>query len=146
MSVRPINALLRFKLKVWPRGDCWEFRGKTNNDSGYPLAQFFRKWEYAHRHAYEIAKGPLPDSRRVVVDHICGHRWCVRPSHLEAVTASENVRRAIRRAGPRARRTVCPHGHPMLGDNVIIVVSEHRRCRSCQNEKSRKFQANKRRK
>jgi hypothetical protein len=80
----------------------------------------------------------------VVVDHICGHRWCVRPSHLEAVSAQENVRRAQRRASPRPRRATCSRGHALEGDNVMLVTCTYRRCRVCTNEKSRRHQQSKR--
>jgi HNH endonuclease len=45
----------------------------------------------AHRLSYEDKYGPIPVDLQL--DHLCSTRSCVRPSHLEPVTASENVRR-----------------------------------------------------
>lgn len=45
----------------------------------------------AHRVSYELFVGPIPEGYDV--DHLCGQPLCVRPSHLEAVTPSENRRR-----------------------------------------------------
>jgi len=47
--------------------------------------------QYAHRLAYERARGPIPEGKQV--DHLCRQRDCVNPEHLELVTQVENIRR-----------------------------------------------------
>jgi len=46
---------------------------------------------YAHRLAYERAKGSIPAGLQI--DHLCRVRECVNPDHLEAVSQRENIRR-----------------------------------------------------
>ncbi len=45
----------------------------------------------AHRIRYEALHGQLADG--LVPDHLCRHRPCCNPAHMEAVTNAENVRR-----------------------------------------------------
>lgn len=46
----------------------------------------------AHRYAYEMAYGSIPEGMEL--DHLCRNRWCRNPEHLEPVTHQENCRRA----------------------------------------------------
>ena len=68
--------------------DCWEWKGSTQW-GGYGSLWPGLK---AHRVAYELFVGPIPHG--LTIDHLCYKRACVNPAHLEAVTLSENVRRA----------------------------------------------------
>lgn len=94
-NVIPLARQIAYK--IYRRGDCWEWRG------GRTGAQYGAFWDYpfglifAHRLCYELAKGPIPPE--LELDHLCSHPWCVKPSHLEPVTTSENVRRGLRRRG-----------------------------------------------
>jgi hypothetical protein len=96
--VRRLPPVERFWAKVDKSagpGGCWLW---TAGKQGAGYGQFF--WAggkyLAHRFAYEMAFGPVPEGRQI--DHVwargCRHRHCVNPAHLEAVTLEENVRRA----------------------------------------------------
>lgn len=80
----------------------------------------------AHRVAWKISNGPIPDGMQL--DHICRTRSCVNPNHLELVTCRENLRR-----GHNANRdkTHCPRGHSYVGGNVHISPNGSRDCREC---------------
>lgn len=54
----------------------------------------------AHRIAYELVKGTIPDGLHI--DHLCCNRACVNPDHLEAVTPKENGTRAWLRSHDHA--------------------------------------------
>ena len=91
-----MSATDRFQSLVLPDGDCWVWQGQTAG-AGYGVFQYGgsrtnRNRIYAHRFAYEQAKGPIPDG--LEVDHLCRNKRCVKPDHLEAVTHQENQRRA----------------------------------------------------
>lgn len=102
-----ISPEKRFWLKVWPRGDCWEWRGYKDK---FGYGQFtigpLPGAVLAHRFAYECAKGTIPPDRDL--DHICRHPWCVKPSHLEAVTHQTNLLRGECPSARHARKTCCP--------------------------------------
>ena len=68
----------------------------------------------AHRLSYETFVGPIPDGKEL--DHVCGVRRCVNPSHLEPVTHHENVLR-----GKRLLRGVCRKGHTIDEANTRNV-------------------------
>lgn len=82
----------------------------------------------AHIVAYVERYGPVPAGREV--DHACRRRHCREPTHLEAVTRSENeLRKSIRY---RMRRKTCPRGHDMAG--AALTPEGGRLCRTCQQE------------
>lgn len=117
---------------------CWTWQGQTTN--GYGRFSVGQRNLYAHRFAFEFFNGPIPDDYEI--DHLCLERSCVRPSHLEAVTAHENNMRSNSRAALNARRTHCAQGHPLSGDNLSIVVNEgvrRRRCRECGRARTREY-------
>lgn len=78
------------------------------NDNGY-----FRLpgHQYAHRGAYEAAKGLIPEG--LVIDHLCRVRWCCNPEHLEAVTNKENILRGESPPARNARKERCDLGHKL---------------------------------
>lgn len=57
---------------------------------GYGQLSYKNKLESAHRVAWIVANGPIPDG--LEVDHICHHRACVEPSHLRLAEHRENGR------------------------------------------------------
>ncbi len=113
----------RFWLRVWPRGDCWEWRGSRDR-FGYGMLRISaNETGRAYRTAYELAKGTVP--QHLEIDHLCRHHWCVKPSHLEAVAHKENWRRGNAPSSPSAASGLCKWGHP-------LVNGKHRRhCRTC---------------
>ena len=63
---------------------CWPWTGCRND--GYGFFKGDSRAVLAHRYAYELLVGPIPD-------HLCMNKPCVRPDHLEPVTGDENTRR-----------------------------------------------------
>lgn len=119
------TAQERFWLNVEKSETCWLWIGyiKPNGyASFYPGGGRHVSKVYAHRFAYELVSGPIPDGMEV--DHTCNVRNCVNPEHLEAVTHRTNLDRA------KDRRTHCKAGHALTEDN-LYEWRGNRRCRTC---------------
>ena len=85
----------------------------------------------AHRVAYEISKGEIPDG--LVIDHLCRNTYCVNPQHLEPVTHRVNCLRGVSPSAIHAQKTHCPHGHPYGPVNR----RGQRLCRVCRRARRR---------
>lgn len=84
----------------------------------------------AHVLSYQIHVGPKPEG--LVLDHLCRTRGCVNPAHLEPVSNRENTLRGISPSAKAARLTHCYRGHPLSGENVLLLEGGRRRqCRAC---------------
>ena len=111
-------------------GPCWPWVG-SKSVTGYGKIRKGAKNEgtvLAHRVAFELAFGPIPDG--LVLDHLCRVRHCVNPAHLEPVTSVENVMRGKNPPAMNALKTHCPEGHPFDGTNTYVYQG-HRQCRRC---------------
>lgn len=78
---------------------CWHWPG-VRNSAGYGQVTMNGRMQYAHRVAYELHVGPIPDG--LVIDHVCYTHDCFNPAHLEPVTRAQNGQN---RAGLDANNT-----------------------------------------
>lgn len=86
----------RFNKYVLRTDSCWVWTAAVER-GGYGKFQKDGKARRAHRVAYELWCGPLDD--QLVVHHKCGNRICVRPDHLQAVSAQHNAAEMLERRG-----------------------------------------------
>ncbi len=75
---------------------------KVPTSDGYCQLRINGKLVTCHRYAFELAGGTIPEGYQL--DHKCCNRRCIEPSHLEAVTSSQNVQRSYDRGRQGNRR------------------------------------------
>lgn len=137
LGKRERNACL--KIRVLENG-CWMF-GFSEHPKNYGTVYNNGKAIKANRFSFEFFKGPLGDK---LACHTCDRPGCVNPEHLFAGTKSDNAMDASRkgrlpkhRAGGswNSKKTHCPQGHPLSGDNVHTVKTKAgfncRYCKTC---------------
>ena len=126
--------------------DCWLWQGSIDKRRGYGVIAVDGKSKRAHRFAYELEYGPIPDDHDI--DHhchdpeicsggiACPHRRCCNPRHMLAV--GPGVNNSADRCISRNRdKTHCPRGHEYTPENTKILDSGSRACRSCSAAASR---------
>jgi len=77
---------------------CWEIQGAAVQ-GGYVhigvITNGRQRLFKAHRVAWELANGPIPEGMRVL--HACDNPRCVNPKHLSVGTQAENVHDSIQK-------------------------------------------------
>jgi hypothetical protein len=99
----------RFWARVEKGSDCWPFRGHDAG-LGYRAVKLSDKKIYAHRAAWMLTHGPIPDG--LFVCHACDNPPCVRPDHLFLGTTADNNRDRMRKG--RNREPAVGEAHPMV--------------------------------
>ena len=87
----PPGPVERFCQKVifTSCGCCWLWDGATSG--GYGSLGFDGEQWKAHRYAWTLTHGPIPDG--LDIDHLCFNRSCVNPAHMRLVTRAQNASR-----------------------------------------------------
>jgi hypothetical protein len=123
LATRPVSERLAERLT--PDRGCLIFTGSLNNN-GYGWIGIGRKLFMAHRVAYELAKGPIPEGLEVM--HACNRPACCNPDHLSLGTHAENM--------AQARKQYCKWGHPLEGENLYTSPAGKRDCWACIRRRS----------
>lgn len=146
-----IATLERLLAKVVPsQSNCWGWKGSKSRGYAYFYAD--KRQRPAHLWLYEEVYGRVP--KGFELDHTCHtvdcklvencpHRSCVRLTHLEMVTKSENMKRG-RCWLVNSEKTNCKYGHPFNEQNTATSTKRgnaERSCRTCNRRRQAEYRA-----
>jgi hypothetical protein len=114
---RSIPLAIRFWSKVDKSGEHWIWTGSLFAESGYGLFHINGKPVGAHRVAWELTNGPIPEGD--VIRHTCDIKPCVRPFHLLNGTQKDNIHDAITRGRNPHGVT---HGNAKLTPDLVRYI------------------------
>lgn len=137
----PFRGPERFTSKIEVVGECWIWTACTHQGYGVYMPDCRRSGDRkvvrAHRFAYELWVGPIPEGLELHhrLEDGCTSRACVNPAHLLATTRADHPD-----SGPAVERSrkLCDHGHSLDGhrsrkDNP----NGSRFCITCKRESDR---------
>lgn len=109
------------RLDMSSRDSCWEWQG-SRYAKGYGCTSYKGRKLHAHRLAWILARGAIPDG--MMVCHTCDNPPCCNPNHLFLGTNSDNVRDSIGK-GRRDQRGECNNCAKLTSTQVLAIRRSH---------------------
>jgi len=97
---------------------CWLWTGAVNN-AGYGKFQLDGRTLGAHKVAWQLANGPVPDG--MLVCHRCDNPPCCNPAHLFLGTAADNTQDMHQKGRYPVRRGMAHHGAKLTDGQVADI-------------------------
>lgn len=121
----PLADMLAARSIPEPNSGCVLWLG-TLNDDGYGRMRWGGRQSMAHRLAWTVAVGPIPDGMEVC--HKCDVPACINPAHLFLGTHSTNM--TDMKAKGRSRGAVgVVNGRAKITEDVVRAIRADRRTR-----------------
>ena|SRR5689334_17005961 len=117
-------------------GTCWLWQG-YRHDCGYGLLSIKKRNFYAHRIAWEMFRGPIPDGMHVL--HRCDVPACVNPEHLFLGTNDDNIADKVSKGRQPRGET---QGSSVLTDSDVKAIRSSQESSRLLAERFRVSQSN----
>lgn len=111
------------KVAIGAPDVCWVWRG-CRIKSDYGQFRVGKLVQYAHRVAWELTYGPIPDG--IFIDHRCNNRLCMNLDHMRFASKAENCRnRKIDRDSSSGLKGATWHKGSKRWLAQIVVAGKH---------------------
>lgn len=132
---RDLATVLSERSKPGP-GGCQLWIARVTR-KGYGDLWWDGRQVHAHRLAYQLYAGPIPDGFHI--HHTCEVRACINPDHLTPVSPREHA--YLHPENAQRAKTHCANGHEFTAANTYVYTGRkhwtHRMCRACDRDRKR---------
>lgn len=121
------------RVSVDLESGCWNYNGASDRN-GYGRCYFWKNGKTVSYLAHRVSGtlfGIIIDLSKVL-DHTCMNRKCVNPEHLREVSFKTNLLENSNGVSAiNSKKTHCPSGHSLSGENLGVNKAGSRFCRTC---------------